>query len=138
MSFEHRVQFIAAFDKRPKQPGDPNYGVHGVEIRFGLIGELGAVSWVLFTGWMLPEIEGPSHRPIAAGVCWHGRMPSEPNERPNIIDCEYLNGPCYDAGVTFLSDDVFEALTREGEAGVWRVLEEKYHQQFDRVEQVQA
>ena len=45
-----------AYNKRNPDP-KKDYGVHGVELRMVLKGPKGAVQFVLFTNWMLPEVQ---------------------------------------------------------------------------------
>jgi hypothetical protein len=50
------ITFSAAYDKQHKDP-NKNYGIHGVDMRMVLQGELGAMSFTLFTNWYLPETQ---------------------------------------------------------------------------------
>lgn len=52
---EQIVDIAPAFDLRNKDP-KKNYGIHGCDLRMVLKGELGAVQFVLFTGWHLPNV----------------------------------------------------------------------------------
>lgn len=53
---EKIIKFAPAYDKRHSDP-KKNYGVHGVELKFILKGEEGAVQFVIFTNWMLPNVQ---------------------------------------------------------------------------------
>jgi hypothetical protein len=53
---ERIIEFTPAFDKRDPNP-KKNYGVHGVELRFVVKGEAGAVQFLIFTNWHLPHVQ---------------------------------------------------------------------------------
>ena len=50
------IKFSSAFDKRHKDPSK-DYGIHGVDLYMAVIGKKGAISFTLFTNWMLPEVQ---------------------------------------------------------------------------------
>lgn len=52
--FKRLIEFNPAFDKQHPDP-KKNYGIHCVTMRFVLIGEKGAIQFVLYTGWYLPH-----------------------------------------------------------------------------------
>jgi hypothetical protein len=123
---ERRVEFTAAWDRRDPNPAK-DYGVHGVEIRFYVVGPLGAISWFLMTPWVLPAVRKwwktlpvPERaEPTPAGLTWHERV-----ERGE--EC-YLVGACKPEQVGSLDTDwLYEILVAEGEAGLWRELEAAY------------
>jgi hypothetical protein len=143
--FETRIEFLPGYDYRTGAPVvDPNRGAHGMEIRFSLIGPLGAISWKLQTGWMerplvghlhpysgrrdKPGIDGAllEYSPSAGAVSSHVHEQREdywlgPNE------CDVIGGECYgDTGYT-IGDRVLIALMKDGHAGVWRELEDIYN-----------
>ena len=141
------VTFSPAFDKRPKQPGDPNCGIHGVDLRFTLKGEKGAVQFLLYTQWQLPEVAkelldrpyeasraGPHwmDRPMPADLGYHAYMPQYEGHTP-METCNLLpdapNG-CYYGGSGLDAEPVFDRLLREGDKGVWDALEEYYAKIF--------
>ena len=49
-----KVVFHPAYDRR----NDPkwNFGIHGVEMCFYLIGTEGAIQFVVYTNWQLPHV----------------------------------------------------------------------------------
>jgi hypothetical protein len=53
---EKITQITPAWDKRDPDP-KKNYGIHCCDLRMVLKGELGAVQFVLMTGWNLPHIQ---------------------------------------------------------------------------------
>lgn len=127
--FERRVEFSAAWDRRDPDPKKDN-GVHGVEIRFLLIGAAGAVQFLLFTGWYLPESEtcvgAVAHRPMPANLGYHSPVPRYEGQTPMDGPCAVLGGTCYYDGSSLAADGIFKVLLHEGDAGVWRELEAFY------------
>lgn len=149
--FEKCIEFKAAFSKRDPDP-KKDYGIHGVEAYFVLIGPAGAISFTLYTGWQLPEVvcstedaglEGwrygkalveAGHYPMGATVSYHARV-QRGDAEVSQEHCEWLNGdPCYSDG-TFIADDAFEALIRGGSDGIWEYLEGWYRSHLEGREQ---
>ena len=149
--FQHRITFAPAFDKR--NPDDPSkdYGVHGAEAHFALIGPAGAITFTLYTGWHLPEVIGKpemgiggfrygkalveqGHYPMPAMVSYHSPVQVEDYEQGHDA-CEWIGGaPCFGDG-TFICDDAFEALIRGGTDGLWKHLEGWYESRLEGREQ---
>ena len=144
---ERIIEFSPAFDKRHPDPSK-NYGVQGVEIRFVLKGELGAVQFLLFTNWMLPHVQVEHdkrflsepdqlsidclYHPMPADLGYHSFTPTYEGQIPISDSCEYLNGkPCYYDGSGLAAERVYQRLLREGSDGVWTELEDYYESTFD-------
>ncbi len=53
--FEQRLEWQAAWDRRDPDP-KKNYGVHGVTARWILLGPKGAIQFVVYTNWQLPNV----------------------------------------------------------------------------------
>lgn len=137
--FKRQVTFTPAFDKRSKNPRR-NYGIHGVEMRFHLIGDHGATQFVIYTNWQLPEVTKeldarPVDRqyphlachPLPADVGYHRATPRYEGQTQSDSPCEFLGGQrCYYDGSGLMAQELFEKFTREGEEAVWRELEEVY------------
>lgn len=153
--FERITEFVPAYDRKAE-----GYGIHGVELRMVLKGELGAAQFVLYTNWMLPETLGAKvdddglgtayHRyvqgnevqgwpkslqaPMPADLGYHSPVPIYDDQEVTGSECEYLDGkPCYYDGSGLNAWRPFEALLREGHDGVWRVLEDYYASVFAEV-----
>jgi hypothetical protein len=149
-TFERQVTFRAAYDRRDPDPGK-NYGVHGVEIRFVLIGPKGAAQFLLYTNWMLPHVQKErdeytldkilagdrlyrddpfySHKPMAADLGYHAREPRYEGQKKYDV-CDFIEGGCYYDGSTSNAEPVFDRLLHEGEDGVWAELEDYYRNRF--------
>lgn len=140
--FERRVTFAAAWDKRSDDP-KKNYGVHGVEVRFVLKGPRGAMQFMFYTNWMLPQNRSAFsvvekypfeywQAPMPADLGYHAYEPQyEGQER--MGQCDILTdavGGCFYDGSTLNAEPVFETLIAEGDEGVWRRLEEMYRARF--------
>jgi hypothetical protein len=137
--FKREVVFTPAFDRRDPNP-HKNYGIHGAEIRFYLIGAQGATQFVIYTNWQLPEVTKELDarpvstpfphllcRPMAADLGYHRLTPAYEGQDALTDDCELLGGrTCYYDGSGLQAQDVFETILREGDAVVWRELEACY------------
>jgi len=134
---EKLVQFNPAYDKRDPDP-TKNYGIHGVNIRMVLKGERGAVQFLIFTSWQLPEVQRSLRKqgePMAADFGYHSPVPMCENQHAITEECEYLDGkPCYYDGSSLYAEKVFERLLREGDEAVWKELEEYYIEKFGALE----
>lgn len=139
------VTFRAAYDKRHADPSK-NCGIHGVEIRFVVSNEVGAVQFVLYTSWQLPHVTrelmgrhyapsgGDPHwmeRPMPADLGYHSPTPQYEGHTTASESCEYLGGrPCYYDGSSLAAERVFHVLLGEGDVGVWKLLEARHADQF--------
>lgn len=133
--FHRLVEIAPAYDHVAEGNGG---GIHGAEIGFVLLGDAGAVRFMLMTNWMLPETNERIRReqqlvprsliePLPADLGYHSRIPRRGAARPARKDCPYLDGaPCYYDGSGLNARPVFERLLREGDAGVWDALEKYY------------
>jgi hypothetical protein len=138
IAFERIVQMSPAFDKRSSDP-KKNYGIHGVDLRMILKGPLGATQFVLYTGWHLPHVTEELWsknsldtlrvvmRPLPADVGYHWHKPQYDGQEP--MKCEYVEGgQCYYDGSGLQAEKVYEILLNEGSDGVWKELEQRYHE----------
>lgn len=142
MNHEHITIFTPAYDKRPKNPGDPNYGIGSVRITFVVKGPQGAVQFVLYTDWYLPAqqhdpVLGPKLmgtglglnrlRPMGVDVGYHAYKPHY-EDQSTMGPCEFLDGAnCYYDGSGLRADDwVDKVLLPKGSDGVWEALEDEY------------
>lgn len=128
-----RVDFTPAFDKRNPNPSK-NYGIHCVDLRMYLIGDSGAVQFVLFTNWFLPHVQeelmsrGRLSGPQPADLGYHSKRPMyEGQERG---ECHLLGCGCYYDGSGLNAERILEVLLREGGDAVWRELKTYYTDVF--------
>lgn len=150
--FEKIVEITPAYDRRHADPKQ-NYGVHGVEMRFLLKkAGVGAVQFLLSTGWQLPHITEETDRrtlgkvqrgepiavdlhcfyqPMAVDRGYHSLTPRYPGQTARE-NCPYLNGAtCYYDGSGLNAQVVFDAMLSEGDQGLWRELEYYFTQVFE-------
>lgn len=141
--FERRVTFRPAFDRCAHDPSK-NYGIHGVEVLFLLLGPKGATQFLLYTNWMLPAgncpigldhtRRGSDHRlfcdPMPADLGYHS--PSPRYEDQSSYECDVLPaGRCHYDGSSLNAVRVYQRLLREGSDGVWAELESFYRSLFE-------
>jgi hypothetical protein len=145
MKLERRIDVEPAFDKRHPDP-NKNYGIHGVTIRWLVIGNLGAIQFVVYTNWHLPEVQqeivhkchGATGKydfcrltPMAADIGYHSYVPQYEGQETITESCPYLNGkPCYYDGSSLQAEEYFEILVREGGEALWVKLEQTYSNRF--------
>jgi len=142
---KREVIFGPAWDKRNPNLSE-NYGIHGVEIRFMLIGDKGAVRFVIYTNWHLPHVQKEFddkyvdaifYKPLPADVGYHSPKPMYEGQEVMADSCEYLGGkPCYYDGSGLRAQEYFITLVTEGGEAMWRKLEEYYHCLFDEGEEI--
>lgn len=128
-----------AYDHRPKKPGDPNYGIHGVEIWF-IARVPGGGAWLtVFTGWDLESVRQERNQERSASlvgamtyydtrmataaditVC-SARKIEGSSESP---DCRVTRGSCWQAFTgALVAQPHFERLISEGPEAMWQGLE---------------
>lgn len=141
-TFERRIKFTPAFDKRDADP-NKNYGIGAVRIWFYLIGPKGAVQWQIGTEWYVRSAQdhlnslragalpsGNPYQPKAWDLGYHSPTPHYDGQTVIDDDCEVIGGPCYCDGSTLNAERLVNPFLEEGETGVWRELEAYYHVVF--------
>lgn len=138
---ERITKFYPAYDKRDPDP-KKDYGIHGVDLRMILKGELGAVEFTVFTGWQLPHVKEELYKkmspenhflydPMPADVGFHSYKPIYENQKPTTEVCKHLNDkPCYYDGSGLKAIEIFDILVEKGSDAVWEELEKLYNQQY--------
>lgn len=153
--FEKWIEFTPAYDKRNADP-NKNYGVHGVDMRWYLRGENGAIQFVTSTNWFLPNVQrefdlktatSPDivsqlrtfHTPFATDIGYHSYVPRYEGQDP-MGDCQVLHGkPCYYDGSGLQAEKFLKLLISEGHEAVWIAMEKEYEHRLaliDRAEKV--
>lgn len=136
--FTRKIEWIPAFDKRNPEPGN-NYGVHCVEMRWYLIGEKGAIQFVLYTGWHLPHVLAEHKfnghlttlmKPRPADIGYHSPVPMYEDQAPMSGECNVIGGTCYYDGSTLNAERFFDLFVKEGDEAVWKLMEGWYESQF--------
>jgi hypothetical protein len=134
------VRMSGAFDRR--HPDDSkNYGIHGMEIRFVLKGDLGAVQFVVYTPLHLPHVtkelwDNNRHRdwnpfkPMGADIGYHSPTPRYDGQ--HSMDCDLMpSGKCYYDGSGLQAEEFLPTFLAGGDEAVWPMLEERYRELFD-------
>jgi hypothetical protein len=129
-----QVDFSPAFDRRDPNPSK-NYGIHGVDMRMYLIGDSGAVQFVLFTNWYLPHVQdeliarGRLTGPVPADLGYHSKRPMYEGHETSG-DCNVIGCNCYYDGSGLNAERIMDVLLREGGDAVWRELKAYYEDVF--------
>lgn len=137
--FRRRIYLAGAFDRRDPDPRK-NYGIHGMDLRFVLIGPQGAVQFVCYTGMQLPHVRkeffhkrrnetydlGAS---MGADIGYHAIEPRY--EGQSEMECEYTGtGKCYYDGTSLGAEDFMPTFLAGGDEAVWTMLEDRYASTF--------
>lgn len=133
------ITFTPAFDKRSDDP-KKNYGVHAVEMRWVVRGRLGAIQFLMYTGWHLPHVavelrtkQAPDfsfEAPIAADLGYHSPVPRYADQKPMSRKCDILGGTCYYDGSGLHAQPIMDMLIEKGGDAVWDELCDYYRSTF--------
>lgn len=138
---DRKITFAPAYDKRDPDP-TKNYGIHGVEMRWILHGDEGAIQFIVYTGWHLPSVQAEldqkldsrfphlSCHPSGADVGYHSPKPRHEWQDAPRDNCHILDGPCYYDGSSLHAVDVLNILVEHGDEAVWAHLEKYYQDIF--------
>jgi hypothetical protein len=138
--FTRVVTIRPAFDKRHADPSK-NYGIHGADMVFTLVGPAGATYFVAYTNWYLPHVARelrskvePDHNPfepMGAEVGYHSPTPQREGQESRNDACEYLDGkPCYCDSSATAGDKMMALLIAKGDEAMWAELRQWYDDQF--------
>lgn len=139
MTFERRIRFEKGYNYS-HETGPRSRGIHGMGIRFVLIGPDGAAQFLMNTGWV-PVVDKPEYGygethhktpsladyyPSGSDLGYHWATPQyEGQGSPQR--CDLLpGGECYFDGSGLMADEVLRDFIREGERAVWRWLVKRY------------
>jgi hypothetical protein len=123
-----------------------DYGVTSCEMVFVLRGPLGAISYEVLTGWMLPKTWAwwekrrhmpgdamyghprPDSKPFGGGLFLHAAtFSSEHDHRVVHEPCEWVAGPCWTEIISYQRGDALMArLIAKGDRAVWMELRMLY------------
>lgn len=147
--FERLIQWEPGFDcmrfecrhgsERCMPGGGGSHGCNGLQLRFVLKGEAGAVQFLLMTDW-LPEPKSLDRRkreriaalyPLPADLGYHSLRPHYKDQFESE-KCEFLGGRrCYYDGSGLNADEPFRVLCNEGEEALWEYLAAYYQHTFE-------
>jgi hypothetical protein len=135
---ERITKFKPAYDERHNPKG--NYGIHGADLLMILKGEHGAVQFVVYTNWYLPNVRDElinkpirdsldikcRFLPMPADLGYHSKKPIYEDQELLTNDCELTGGDCYYDGTACGAESVYDVLVEKGSDAVWDILEERY------------
>ena len=136
MSLERKLEISAAYDKHSKEPGK-NY-VHGVEMRWYILGPAGAIQFVLYTNWHLKHVQDEQDarldrqfphlfcHPLPADIGYHSHVPRYKGQTILSENCDILKGPCYYDGSSLNAHQFYKILIEQGGEALWMALEKEY------------
>lgn len=124
------------------------HGSSGMIIHFAAMGEHGAVSFAVNTGW-LPQQTLPNsiryrsirewcapgsaaHYPMPLDLGYHSKTPRYEGQTICQDKCEYCDGkPCYYDGSGLNANDAMYALVNGGDKALWEFLDAYYECVFN-------
>ena len=109
--------------------GPQRFGRHGMQLRFLLMGPLGAIQFLLFTPWVPGEIDNlgdiKSGTTMAADLGHHWSTATYEGE--GTFDCEYIaGGTCYYDGSGLAAGAAFKVFVEDGIDALWSFLRAEY------------
>ena len=117
------TEITQAYDGRKE-----GYGQHCCDLRMVIVGDKGAVQFVLYTAWYLDQSVGL--KPLPADLGYHSPKPMYEDQEPIEDNCKYINGPCYYDGSSLAAHEIYKELLEHGSDRVWCLLEEYYREVF--------
>ena len=139
------IDFPCKFNK--KCVPNNSHGLHGMEILFLVIGELGAVQFKLSTGWTpfyakkdkigyinIPKNKCADLYPMPSDLGYHSYKPHYEGQT-SMGKCSVLGGQdCYYDGSSLNCNDAYYTLVNAGEEALWLFLEQYYKCVFEGAE----
>lgn len=125
---KREIEMTAGWDMKP------NYGQHGLEMRFIVRGSRGAVVFTIFTDWMPSGpvgmvIDGKPIFPMAADLGYHALEPQYDGQKKQR-DCKYIGTDCYYDGSSLNGEPFLKALLNGGSEPVFDMLDGYYVEVF--------
>lgn len=124
------LNILPAWDKRSAE-SRKNYGIHGLELLFGVQRGKFAVTWRIMTDWMLKAAQQEfdqrrlPHIPRfgLGSLDYHSPVIQYKGQVP-IANCQFTDGDCY-CGSTYVgAEELWHRMVAEGPNPVWEKLEE--------------
>jgi hypothetical protein len=133
--FVRRIDFEPGYDCWTSGECKPRHGRHGMNIRFLLIGEAGAVQFLVYAlDWLPGSIDhGSTKRDMqmsglmAADLGYHWTSPQYGSQDASDEGCEYLEGAtCFYDGSGLNAEPVLVRFLEDGLDAVWEDLQAYY------------
>ena len=128
------IRFECHFNRPGCAPGQGgSHGVHGLQMRFLLIGEKGAVQFLLGTGW-LPEpdqfLPKANIGPFPMDLGYHS--PTQRYAGQTTMNCDVIEGgKFYFDGSSLNAEEPFRVLCNWGIEALWEYLEAYYRTTYE-------
>lgn len=145
-ALERRIDFRPPFDKRNPDPSK-DYGIGAMLMTFYVIGEAGAVQWVISTGWYLPQLRDHLWRhavkwesrfgraddelfsPKPYDLGYHAKEPHYDGQ--TAMPCELIEGGhCFYDGSSLNAERLLTPFLVGGPEALWPLLEDYYRETF--------
>lgn len=139
--FQRAMQFGVGYNCDARGPR--SHGVHGMELRFYLLGPRGATQFVMSTDWV-PGKLSPGHGlpplgsalsdrarrlyPMGMDLGYHAYKPQYDGQL-KMPDCHLLDGDCFYDGSGLNADRVMNRFIEGGEPVIWQELI-AYHEEL--------
>lgn len=136
------IKFECVYGSDKCKPGTGgSHGRYGMNIRFVVKGEHGAVQFLLYTGWT-PQYAKPSSigmlacdwgaSTIPTDLGYYSKTARYDGQKPIDEACEFCDGqPCYYDGSSLNANDAMYALVNGGGDALWTFLEGYYAATFN-------
>lgn len=117
-----------------------------MQLRFVLVGDAGAVHFLLFTNWQISAVRKVDYSglqrvaacllaPLPADLGYHSSRPMYEDHICLQEQCEFLDGkPCYYGGSALAAMRAFDVFTDNGEEALWEFLGGYYRSTFQTAE----
>lgn len=129
--WQQHVYVSNAYDDRVNSKS--NTGAHGCDMEFAIVRKNYAISFVVFTQWVLPITRkswgGNGSHASGAYLIWHSPKRKRGYDLQRF-DCSYTCGKCY-GSVTYLTDDLFELLVEFGSDALFNALQFLYLESYE-------
>jgi hypothetical protein len=141
--FTRHLSLMPGYDHRgfSSECGGGGHGQHGMEMRFVLIGPMGATQWLAFITEWVPgrnvraghvDIEYPDLGSLmAADLGYHWSTPQYEGQDPR--ECDLLpGGTCYYDGSGMRAGELLHPFLADGPRAVWERLKSEYDEMASR------
>jgi len=136
------IRFECVFGSERCEPGaSGSHGRRGLNIRFVVNGNRGAVQFLLYTDWLPQYVENLGTRDVRdwggkfmmpATLSYHGKRPQYEGQPSAVESCRFFDGePCYHDGPTHNPNDAMYALVNGGDEALWAFLDAYYEYCFN-------
>lgn len=131
---KREIHIFDAFDRRIDD-SEKSYGIGCERRAYVLIGDKGAVTFVIGTGKYLPHLSQHNKEPMACGLDRHSLVPApyENPAAPSQNPCRWLGKPCWSDGSCLQADEILKKWLElsQDEDWLWSQLVDYYEREFE-------